>query len=155
VSRGVQCASDKYPGVFSEVASYDSFVTSTLTPSKRVRYLISSILENLELSLARTPNESDFLNAVSQAERDALLQLYDRQGQARYTIFRQLESLIVSVGRDRARLTARQKALELGKLKARRRKLIKGIYLAQANKLGANRSKDLLVENRRFFKSFL
>lgn len=155
VSRGFQCASDKYPGIFSEVASYDSFITATLNSSRRVRYLVSTILGHLEIALARSPTDDDFANTVNPAESAALLQRSYRQFHARQVIYSFMDSLIISVSRDRSRLNRGPKSVSLRSLKARQRRLISGITMAASNKLGANRSKKLLDENRAFFQSLL
>lgn len=155
VSRGVRCASDTYPGIFSEVASYDPFITATLNPPTRVRYLVSTILAKLELAFTPPPTQSDIDNAATRLEGAKLLTKIYRIQHARSVVETSMESLISSISSDRSRLSGRPKTVSIRALKALERKLGIGMNRSFKGTLGANRTRKLLAESRAFFQALL
>jgi hypothetical protein len=155
VSRGARCASDTYPGIFSEVASYDPFITATLNPPTRVSYLVSTILAKLDLAFTPAPTQSDIDNAATRLEGAKLLTKIYRIQHARSVVETSMESLISSIRSDRSRLSGRPKTVSIRALKALQRKLGIGMGRSFQGTLGANRTRKLLAESRPFFQALL
>lgn len=148
VSGGYMCGSDKYPGIYSEVPYYSSFIEGTLNPSSRIGVLAGIIVDNLKLALSRRAPITDDMSREREAAVNARR---DKQSWARAVIERYIASMVLTVSKDSAGLTGAYRSINLSALKVRQRKLIRAMNLAEENRLPRKQTAALISENIRFF----
>lgn len=152
VSGGYVCGSDTYPGIFTDVPVYDTWISNTIDPNKRTKTIASVIVDKLPLALARRVNPTD---TMTQKEADALAFRKFKQTRAHVIVERYFESLIITLTRDANKLNAKYKAVSLSKLKTRQRKLVRALNLAEENRIHTTVRKAMIAESVRFFKALL
>ena len=152
VSGGYLCGSNVYPGIFTDVPSYDSWISNTIDPNKRIKTIASVIVDKLPLALARRASWKD---TMTQSEADALYVRKLKQSRAHTVIEGYLNSLIITLTRDAHKLNSKYKAVSVPKLKARQNKLVRALNLAEDNRIHTGVRKAMITESVRFFKSLM
>jgi secreted trypsin-like serine protease len=148
VSGGYMCGSDKYPGMYTEVPHYSSFIDLTTNPSDRIGVLASTIVEKLRLALNR---RSSITDDMSREQIDRVERQIFKQSWARTVIERYLASIVLTTSKDSALLRGVHREISLSSLKVRQRKLIRAMNLAEQNRLPKKESAVIVSENIRFF----
>ena len=145
-----KCGSDKYPGIYTKVASYDDWISKTINPNSRIKTIASVILDKLDLALSERKGASDVGSIEDQVKAADRI---DKQNYAVLVIRLYLDSLITTARLDRKSLQPRYKSISIKSLKDRRRRLNTALSLAYANRLGTGRRKAILQDSRVFFES--
>ncbi len=148
VSGGYMCGSDKYPGIYTEVPYYSSFIERTMNPSNRIGVLAGVIVDKLKLALTRRPSSTD---DMSTNRVEAIKAQVEKQSWAHVVLERYLASMVLTVSKDSTSVTGVYRSINLSALKARQRKLIRAMNLAEQNRLPKKESVALISENVRFF----
>jgi secreted trypsin-like serine protease len=155
VSSGYACGSNKYPGIYTDVAAYESFIESTLNPNKRIQTISKVLLDNFPISLERRDSFNSGTDGFASEEEifNAYLRNLKRI-RAKVVVESFTNSLIATIKFERSKLLPKYRKYSTSELTKLRRELIFSMNLAFNNRLLPAKRASALKKFKAIFKQY-